>query len=189
MHLRRPLALTAGALVLSLGGLTSCGFDLMTDEPYTPGVGTNDRDGQVAVLSAVIVAAQPNEGTFVATFASTTNDSATLNGISGGDLEVDEFEPVEIDPRGAVNLAEEGGIQVSGDFDAGQILPITLTYESGDTTSINVPVVTACGPYVGLDLTEDSEFIPYDCDFEAPPAGEHGADEVDPAGGEAEESE
>jgi hypothetical protein len=190
MHLRRPLALTAGALVLSLGGLTSCGFDLMTDEPYTPGVGTNDRDGQVAVLSAVVVAAQPNEGTFVVTLSNTSaSQAASLTGLAGTDLEVDEFEPVEIDPLGVVNLADEGGIQVSGDFDGGQVLPVTLTYESGDSTTVNVPVVTACGPYVGLDLTEDSEFIPYDCDFEAPPAGEHGGGEVDPAGGDSEESE
>ena len=51
-----------------------------------------------------------------------------------------------------------------------------------------MPVVTACDHYLGLDLTEDSEFVPYDCGFEAPPVGGHG-DEADPAGGEAEEGE
>ena len=171
MHLRRPLALTAGALVLSLGGLTSCGFELMTDQPYTPGAGTNDRDGQVDVLAAVIVAAQPNEGTFVATFANNSADQAALNGVAGADLDVDEFEPVEIDPRGAVNLAEEGGILVSGDFDAGQLIPITFSFEAGDTATLNVPVVTACDTYLGLDLTEDSENIPYACDAEPEPVG------------------
>jgi len=61
MQLRRPLALITGALVLSVGGLTSCGFDLATDRPYTPGQGVNAREGQVKLLSAVVVAAQPNE--------------------------------------------------------------------------------------------------------------------------------
>ena len=43
-----------------------------------------------------------------------------------------------------VNLADEGGILVSGDFDAGQVVPLTLTYADGGTTELNVPVVTAC---------------------------------------------
>ena len=79
--------------------------------------------------------------------------------------------PVEIVPGEAVNLADEGGILVSGDFDAGLVLPLTLTFGDGSTTELNVPVVTACDHYEGLDLTQDSENIPYDCDFEAPPAG------------------
>lgn len=173
MQLRRPLALTTGALVLSLGGLTSCGFDLATDRPYTPGQGTNARDGQVDVLSAVVVAAQPNEGTFIATLVNGAEDDVALSGLSGADLEVDEFDPVEVTPGEAVNLADEGGVLVSGDFDAGLVLPLTLTFADGSTTELNVPVVTACDHYEGLDLTEGSEFIPYDCEFE-PEAPGHG---------------
>lgn len=183
MHLRRPLALTAGALVLSLGGLTSCGFDLATDRPFTPGEGTNDRTGQVDVLSALVVAAQPNEGTFVVTLANNSStETVSLQGLVGESLEVGDFEAVEVAPRGAVNLATDGGITVSGDFDAGQVLPLTLTYDNGDSTTLNVPVVTACGPYEGLDVTEDSTNIPYDCEFEPAPVGE-------PAEGDAEVNE
>ena len=174
MHLRRPLGLMAGALVLSLGGLTSCGFNLATDRPYTPGEGANARDGDVDVLSAVIVAAQPNQGTIVLTLVNGSGEDAALAGMAGADLEVEDFEPVELGPREMVNLADEGGILVSGDFDAGQLLPLQLTFGDGATTELNVPVVTACDEYLGLDLTEDSEFIPYDCDFEPePPGGGH----------------
>lgn len=174
MHLRRPLGLMAGAVVLSLGGLTSCGFDLATDRPYTPGVGANARDGEVDVLSAVVVAAQPNQGTVVLTVVNGSGEDASLAGVAGPDLEVEEFEPVELGPGDMVNLADEGGILVSGDFDAGQLLPMTFTFGDGATTEVNVPVVTACDEYLGLDLTEDSEFIPYDCDFEpTPPGGGH----------------
>ena len=171
MHLRRPLALTTGALVLSLGGLTSCGFDLMTDQPYTPGEGTNAREGDVKILAAVIVAAQPNEGTLVVTLANGSEEDVAVSGVAAPDLDVEEFTPVEVGPGEAVNLADEGGIPVSGDFDAGQVLPLTLTFAEGSTTDLNVPVVAACGEYEGLDVTEDSEFIPYDCEFEAPPVG------------------
>jgi hypothetical protein len=171
MHLRRPLALTAGALVLSLGGLTSCGFDLATDQPYTAGEGSNARGGPVDVLSAVVVAAQPNQGTLVLTMVNGSEDDAALSGVAGPDLEVPEFAPIEVAPGESVNFADEGGVLVSGDFDAGMVLPLTLSFADGDTTTLNVPVVTACDQYLGLDLTEGSEFIPYDCEFEAPPAG------------------
>jgi hypothetical protein len=171
MQLRRPLALLTGTVVLSLGGLTSCGFDLATDRPYTPGQGTNARDGEVDVLAAVVVARQPNEGTLVLTLANGSDADAALNGVSGGNLEVDDFEPFEVAPGQAVNFADEGGVLVSGDFDAGQVLPLTLTFADGSTISLNVPVVTACDHYEGLDLTVGSENVPYDCEFEAPPAG------------------
>ncbi len=186
MQLRRALRYPlAGALVLSLGALSSCGFDLATDRPYTPGQGTNDRQGQVDVLAAVVVAAQPNQGTFVVTLVNKDpEEDAALNGVSSPDIDVDEFDPIELGPREAVNLAEVGGIPLAGDFDAGQVLPLTLTYANGDTTEISVPVVTACLEYEGLDLTADSEFVPYDCDYEPEPPGE-----VDPAGGEAEGAE
>ena len=84
MHLRRSLALTAGALVL----LTSCGFDLATDRPYNPGEGTNDKTGDVEVLSALIVAAQPNEGTVVVTLVNSTEDEQSLTAVAGADLEL-----------------------------------------------------------------------------------------------------
>ncbi len=171
MHLRRPLALRAGALVLALGALTSCGFDLATDRPYTPGEGTNDQSGDVEVLSALVVAAQPNEGTIVVTLVNSTLDDQTLTGVSAGDLEVTDFDPIDVPPRGHVNLADDGGILVSGDFDAGQLIPITFSFEAGDTATLNVPVVTACDTYLGLDLTEDSENIPYACDAEPEPVG------------------
>ena len=174
MQLRRPLALITGALVLSVGGLTSCGFDLATDRPYTPGQGVNAREGQVKLLSAVVVAAQPNEGTFIVTLANGSEDDVALSGVSGADLEVTDFEPIEVAPGEALNLADGGGILVTGDFDAGVVLPLTLTFGDGSTTKLDAPVVPACDHYLGLDLTENSEFIPYDCDFEPPPAGGEG---------------
>jgi copper(I)-binding protein len=159
---------------VSLGGLTSRGFDLATDRPYTPGEGTNAQEGQVKVLSTVVVAAQPNEGTLVLTVVNNSEDDVALSGVAGADLEVDEFAPIEVAPGEAVNLADDGGVLLSGDFDAGQVLPLTLTFADGSATDLNVPVVTACDHYEGLDLTEDSEFIPYDCEFEPSPAGGEG---------------
>src|SRR6476660_93360 len=71
--LGRSLALAGAVLALALP-LSSCGFNYATDRIYTPANGANQRDASVDVLGAVIVAAEHNSGTFIATF---TNDSST----------------------------------------------------------------------------------------------------------------
>ena len=123
------------------------------------------------MLAAVVVAAQPNEATFVVTLVNGSDEEATLNGVSGTDLEVGDFAPITVAPGAGVNLADDGGVPVTGDFDAGMVLPLTLTFADGSATEVDAPVVTACDEYLGLDVTEDSEFIPYDCDFEPPAPG------------------
>ena len=52
----RPLA-TAAAVIALAAPLTSCGFDYATERDYTPGRGANTREGEVDVLSAVVVSA------------------------------------------------------------------------------------------------------------------------------------
>jgi len=157
MQSRRSLRLVAGALVLAVPLLGSCGFDKATDRVYTPAAGTNDRDGDVDVLAAVIVAAQPDSGTFIASLSNNLSDKDfTLTGVAGaGDSASLTIEPselsIEIPARGFVNLADEDPITVSGDFDAGQFEQLTLTFDSGDTVTMRVPIVYACNYYAGLD--------------------------------------
>ena len=157
MQSRRSLRLVAGALVLAVPLLGSCGFDKATDRVYTPAAGTNDRDGDVDVLAAVIVAAQPDSGTFIASLSNNLSDKDfTLTGVVGaGDSVSLTIEPselsIEIPARGFVNLADEDPITVSGDFDAGQFEQLTLTFDSGDTVTMRVPIVYACNYYEGLD--------------------------------------
>jgi len=170
MHLRRSLALTAGALVL----LTSCGFDLATDRPYNPGEGTNDHTGDVEVLSALVVAAQPDAGSVVVTLVNSTDEDQTLTDVTGADLEIGDFDAITVPGQSHVNLADEGGIPVTGDFDAGKFLSLTFTFENGETSTFDVPVVTACGPYEGLDVSEDADGTPYSCDAEHQDTGGEG---------------
>jgi hypothetical protein len=162
MQSRRSLRLVAGALVLALPLLGSCGFDKATDIVYTPGEGTNNRDGIVKVLAAVVVAAQPGSGTFLASLSnSSTEDANALTEVAGAgdsqDLAFDAIDsPIEIPPKGFVNLAEEGGVNVSGEIGAGDFVELTLSFDSGDSVTKNVPVVYACDEYAGLDTSADS---------------------------------
>src|SRR4051812_12493340 len=159
MQPRRSLRLVAGALVLLVPLLSSCGFGQATDKVYTAGVGTNSRDGVVKVLSAVVAAAQSGSGTFLASFSNnSTTDPDSLSDLAGAgkwqDLTIGEIDSLpEIPPQGLVNLADEGGINVSGDFDAGQFVELTLTFKNGQSVTMAVPVVYACDEYAGLDTS------------------------------------
>ncbi len=160
MQTRRSLRLVAGALVLALPLLGSCGFGKATDKVYTPAAGINDRDGDVDVLSAVIIAAQPDSGTFVASLSNNSSEEdAELTGLAGSgewsDLTIDPSDlSIEIPARGFVNLVNEDPITVTGDFDAGQVAEVTLTFDSGDTVTMDVPIVFACNTYEGLDPSQ-----------------------------------
>jgi hypothetical protein len=147
MQTRRSLRLVAGALVLALPLLGSCGFGKATDRPYTQAAGINNQDADVHVLSAVIVAAQPDSGTFVASLSnSSSKDDAQLTGVAGAgewtDLKVDPSDlSIDIPARGFVNLVNEDPITVSGDFDAGEVAELTVTFDS-------------CNTYDGLDPSQ-----------------------------------
>src|SRR5690606_32657507 len=85
MPSRRTTALASLALVLA-PVLSSCGFDYATDREYTPGVGANNRDGQVDVLAGVVVAAESGEAAFVASLSNnSTDEEAALQGISSSE--------------------------------------------------------------------------------------------------------
>jgi hypothetical protein len=156
---------------------------------YTPAAGTNNRDGVVDVLSAVVVSAQPGSGTFIATLNnSSETETYTFEGLAGSgewqDLTVAEVDPVELPPRGYADLSDEGGVNVTGDFDAGQDVELTLSFDSGDSVTMEVPIVFACDEFAGFDTTSGgSSESPEAEDSESPSPGE-----VPTESGEPEES-
>ena len=156
MQLRRSFALTAAALSLTAPALTSCGFDYATDRYYTPANGANNRDGAVDVLGAVVVSTEPGSGTFIASLSNnSTTEPATfseLTGTGGGDVTTAEFEPIEIAPGSLVNLADPPAeIKVTGDFAAGDFVEVSLGFDNGESTEVEVPVVDNDGYFEGLD--------------------------------------
>ena len=151
--------LASTALVVALAApLSSCGFDYATDRDYTPGSGANNREGDVDVLSAVVVSAAEGSGTFIASLANNGSDSEeTFTAVAGQDTEVTaaEFEPIAIPAGGLVNLAEPpAGIVLTGDFAAGDVVPITVDFGNGERVSLNVPVVSdETGYWEGMDAS------------------------------------
>lgn len=167
LRTRTVRALSAGALVLSAPLLSACGMGYATDEVYTPGVGVNDRDGRVDVLSAVVVAAEDGSGTFVATLVNNedpefqdgalTDPTDELTGLSGaGETTLTaDLEPVEIPAGGVAKLADETGIPVEGEsIEIGRFIEVVLTFAEADPVRIEVPVVPNNGAYAGQDGDE-----------------------------------
>lgn len=164
--LRRSLATATAVLALALP-LSSCGFNYATQRDYTPGAGTNDRSGDVDILSAVVVSGTEGSGTLIASLSNgLTDEASTLTAVTGkrvattedaeeSPVETAEFEPVEVPAGGIVNFAEPArDITLSGDFSAGNFLELTFEFESGQRTTMSVPVVSdEDSDWAGLDAS------------------------------------
>ena len=157
---RRTTALAAFALVLA-PVLSSCGFEEATDFENNIIVGANDRSGEVDVLAAVVVSAEDGEGVFVATLTNTsTTEPITLIGITGEGLTITEPSMLEVRKGGFVNLAEgDTPIEVSGDFEAGNYVPVTLEFSNGEQAVMQVPVRRNCGDYADVSGLPDGEDV------------------------------
>ena len=151
---RRSPAIAAGMLLLAAPVLTGCG-QFQTDQVNTISAGVNNREGQVDVLGALVIAGQDDAGVFVATLVNKSPDNpATFTGIAGGEkgqlTPTEEFEATEIAPQGQLNLVAEGGIPVAGDFQAGDFVTVTVELDGGEAASLEVNVVPACRQFEDL---------------------------------------
>lgn len=156
---RRTTALASLALVLA-PVLSSCGFGLATDRDYTPGAGANDRSNTVAVLAGVVVSDTDGNGVVVASFSNkSTEDEVALTGVTGEGVTTGEVAEIDLAPQAFVNLAEaEDPIAVTGDFVAGNFVPVTFQFSNGEQAEMKLPVVRNCGYYAevaGLPAGED----------------------------------
>ncbi|GAA5142708.1 hypothetical protein GCM10023340_06630 [Nocardioides marinquilinus] len=157
----------AVGLLLAAPLLGACGFDYQTDQVNAIAPGTNDRTGQVDVLGAVIVAAEPNRGVFAATLVNNSvSDPDALESFDATtEVQASPLDaPIDIDRSGAVNLFDTGGIPANGQFEPGAFVTVQLTFESGQVSIVNdVPVVLPCRQYspeaipeLDLAVAEDS---------------------------------
>jgi hypothetical protein len=156
--MQHRLLVTAAAVVALAAPLSSCGFDYATDRVYNVTSASENREGEVDVLSAVVVSAAEGSGTFIASLSNNDPEQEqTLTAVAGEDATVTaaEFEPIVISPGGLVNLAEPAaGIVLTGEFTAGDVVPLTVDFGNGERVSLNVPVVVDdSGYWEGMDAS------------------------------------
>ncbi len=143
----RSLAIAAGALLLSTT-LSSCGFDAATNRVNTISSGINDQSGEVDVLGAVIISGAPDTGVLVGSLANADPEqTVSLTRVSGAVTSAGTLDPVEIGPRDLVSLFQTGGVPLSGVFELGDFVGIELTFDNGQTSSLEIPVVRPCYEY------------------------------------------
>lgn len=141
-------------MVLLVPTLGACGFGYQTDQVYQPGIGVNNRDGTVDILGAVVVSSLNGEGTMVASLVNEneSKDDALVN-VTGDGLEVSLSAPVKLPAGELVNLADTGAVSVTGDtIQPGKFARLKLTFESGQTTELNAPVVPYSGEFNDVRL-------------------------------------
>jgi hypothetical protein len=149
VNVTQRLRLTAVAVALTVPGLTSCGsnFNPPTDQVYNPGVGVNDRSGNVDVLHALIVSGEDGSGTVVAGLVNNDKENPdTLTGVSGagddGSIGVDAPPATEVPANGFLQLADEGEIAVTGtQIQPGGFIELTFNFERAESVTLEVPVV------------------------------------------------
>lgn len=159
-HLR-PTAL-AGlllALVPAAATLSSCGFDYPTDRVNTIAGGVNNRDHSVDALGIRVLASAKGEGRLIGALSNNLDEAASLETVSSpeGTIEAAKFKAVEVKGRGTVNLANLDPINLTGEFTAGDVVALDLTFSTGETASLEVPVVKNCFQYTQVPTPAGEE--------------------------------
>ena len=158
----RSLA-TAAAVIALAAPLTSCGFDYATERDLHPrrrrqqprGRGRRALRGRglrrrgVRHLRGVAVQQRRRRG------AEPHRHLRRRRRRDGATVEAAEFEPVTVPAAGLVNLAEPpADIVLTGDFTAGDFVPLSVDFGNGERISLNVPVVADdTGYWEGMDAS------------------------------------
>jgi hypothetical protein len=188
---RRLAALAVVLLVPTVGGCGISGFagaEYQTDEVYQPGVGVNDRSGTVDVLGAVVVSATEGSGTFVASLVNNDlEEPDSLTELTGEGLQAEVTDQLQVEPDALLNLSQTGAVEVTGeDIAPGKFVDVTLTFESGQETTMNVPVVRDEEEFAEVKLAGPSESpSPSPGESESPGAEESAAPGAEESGSPA----
>lgn len=147
-HLRRSALAGLLLAVVPATALSGCGFHYPTDRVNTISSGVNDRTGDVDALGIRVLATAKGEGRLIGALSNNVRKDASLESVSStAGVSAGEFEPVEVAGRGTVNLATAADVPLTGNFTAGDVIPLDLTFSDGTTLSLDVPVVKPCYQY------------------------------------------
>lgn len=178
MHHLRPTALAGLFLVLvpSAAALSSCGFDYPTDRVNTIAAGANGRDASVDALGIRVLASAQGEGRLIGSLANNLDEDASLVSVSGEGLTAELEEPIEVTGREGVNLLDEPTITVTGDFTAGDVIDLTLSFDTDETVTLEVPVVKPCFQYADIPAAEGESAADAEAEADEEAHSEEGGD-------------
>lgn len=165
MNATRQKILAAAAAFVALPALSACGvsFGAQTDQVYTPADGENDRQGQVDVLNALIVSGTDGSGRLIAGLANNDpaedNELVAVQGAGENQAVTVTIDGTAEIPAGEmIQLADEPMVSVEGDPESiapGRFVRLTFQLDSGESATLNVPVLAHDGYYSDVELPED----------------------------------
>jgi hypothetical protein len=156
-HLRRSALAGLLLAVVPATALSGCGFHYPTDRVNTISSGVNDRTGDVDALGIRVLATAQGEGRLIGALSNNLRKDASLEAVSStAGVSAGKFEPVEVAGRGTVNLATAADVPLTGNFTAGDVIPLDLTFSDGTTLSLDVPVVKPCYQYTEVPTPSES---------------------------------
>jgi hypothetical protein len=146
------------ALLMSLGlALTAsaCGFEVQTNNPYTPAEGVNFDAGSVNMRNVMILSRTPGEGYLSASMTSGASDALLkvtgfaikADGSEGAPLTVTLPNPVAVGNGSMVVLTDRPLITVkSADLQAGLVARLVFQFSKAGEVTTTAPVVNADQP-------------------------------------------
>jgi len=126
-------------------------------EPTSPGIGSSDRESDIALLSAAVVTDGDGHGTLVGALDNTTEEEDQLVGVTitseRGDIPAELPQPVTIGPEETVELADTAHIAITSDkLRPGFLFEIHLDFAKNRDVSVKVPVEEQKGPYAEVEI-------------------------------------
>jgi hypothetical protein len=157
------------AAVLAVLSGCAANFGAQTQVRYQPGVGTDERNGDVYVLNAVVVADSAGTGTVVTNMISQVRDDYltdfTASSLEGGVLDTSKLpavtdgsanaptDGVSLPLQTSVKLPDAALLQVEGPaVTPGSFVSLSLTFQEAAPLQLQVPVVSRSGAYSGIPV-------------------------------------
>jgi copper(I)-binding protein len=163
-RLRRGLAGCVAALATALVAGCSTSFDAQTNQIYQSGIGSNNRDGDVYVLDALVVTNGTALGTISAglvnevagddALIAVTADSPAGNRVRGMILS----HRVRLPSLQLVQLSDTGDVILSAvkPLNVGGSITVTFTFRNAASVTLDLPIVMNTGDFARVPVPSPS---------------------------------
>lgn len=149
--INRRTVLVAACAALALSGLSACGFNAQTLQPYNPAEGVNADQATVKARNILLVVNLQGSGYLAGAFSSTVDD--TFTGASGTAIKADgspgaalafSAASIPLPATRLTNLLDSRAVTVtSPDLKPGLSANVTLRFAKAGSITLIVPAVDA----------------------------------------------
>ena len=161
---RRGLAACIAALATALTPGCSTNFDAQTNQIYQPGVGSNNRDGDVYVLDALVVTDGTGLGTISAGLVDELAKADALIGVSATSPAGNQVRGMILTHRvrlpglKLVQLSDAGNVILSAvkPLNVGGTINVTFTFQNAGPVTLDLPIVLNTGDFARVPVPTPS---------------------------------